>query len=148
MADKGGGEWIVLGIGAVVAYYLWQNGTLAEWFPTIFAPAVPATSTVATAVTPATVALASTVTLNSASNSLAAQVNINGTPQPVSIGISTGVAEDGSGNNITAALQALGVNISSLLAMMQAAYSTQQTGVSGLSGNRMPFGLIHGGLSR
>jgi cyanate permease len=143
---------------AGAAYYLYSNGTLAQWFPSIFqnpgATALTSLTPVSTlTVAPASVSIAGPVTLNQANESLSANVTINGVQYSVTIGIANGVASDSNGNNITATLQALGVNIPSLLSMMQSAYSASTTSSSSSSGtsglgliSRVPLRLIHGGM--
>jgi hypothetical protein len=147
------GTYLLIGVGAAVAWYLYENGYLASVLPASTVAATPAAS----------VSLAGPVQLNQGSNSFSAVVMINGTPSPVTVGISTGVASDSSGNNITADLQAEGVNIPALLQMMQSAYSTpantaaiqtqatpQPVGQSAIAGlgyaSRIPSAFIHGGV--
>ena len=146
-------NWIWLLGGGVLLYWLYEQGYLAQWF------ASPTTTAITTTpAAPASVTLASAVQLNSGSNSFSAQVLINGVAQPVTLGISTGVAEDQNGNNITTALQAEGVSIPGLLQMMQTAYSAQQTpqiapaspaaastALGKLCSNIVPANLVHGG---
>ena len=123
--------WILA--GGVLIWWLNQQGYLAEFFN----PAVSSTATdllPAATAAPATVSIAGPVTLNQSSDSLSASVSINGTVQPITLGISNGVAQDSYGDNITTTLQAQGVNIPSLLSMMQASYSASPTTTSSSAG--------------
>lgn len=149
-------DLLLIAAAAGVAYYLYSNGVLAQWFPSIFQN--PASSTTALTsltptgltVAPASVSIAGPVTLNQSNESLSGNVTINGVQYSVTVGIANGIVSDSNGNNITATLQALGVNVPSLISMMQSAYSASTTSSSaGTSGlgliSRLPMRLIHGG---
>ena len=130
-------NWIWIAIGAVGLWWAYEQGFFSSLLPAATSAAAPASN----------VALGSAVQLNQGSNSFSAQVFINGVAQPVTLGISTGIAEDQNGNNITAALQAEGVNIPTLLSMMKTAYSAQSPsqGVSGIyRATRIPASTMYG----
>lgn len=149
MAEDSMTNILLAAVVAGAAWYLYSNGTLAQWFPTVFqGPAVtPVTPTSSTAAAPATVSVSGPVSYSQSSNSFSATITVNGTAMPVTIGINTGIIQDQYGNNITASLQVEGVSVPSVLAMIESAYSAQTTtsGTSGLAGNRVSMRLIHGG---
>ena len=156
---------IILGVAAVGAWYLYEQGYLYEWtglaalYPggmptsvTTTTPSAPVTTTtspapVTTTTSPAAAAFSiqGAVTPN-VNDSLTANVSINGgTPINISIIQSSAQAYNTSGQNITATLTGEGVSVPALLAAMQAAYKPSGTsGIGMFSGSRVSLGSVHG----
>ena len=158
---------IILGVAAVGAWYLYEQGYLYEWtglaalYPggmptsapvTTTTPSAPVTTTtspapVTTTTSPAAAAFSiqGAVTPN-VNDSLTANVSINGgTPINISIIQTSAQAYNTSGQNITATLTGEGVSVPALLAAMQAAYKPSGTsGIGMFSGSRVSLGSVHG----
>ena len=160
---------IILGVAAVGAWYLYEQGYLYEWtglaalYPggmptsapvTTTTPSAPVTTTtspapVTTTTSPAAAAFSiqGAVTPN-VNDSLTANVSINGgTPINISIIQSSAQAYNTSGQNITATLTGEGVSVPALLAAMQARHPGNPAATSHLgmfSGTRVRMGSIHG----
>ena len=152
---------IILGVAAVGAWYLYEQGYLYEWtglaallpVTTTTTPSAPVTTTttpsapVTTTTSPAAAAFSiqGAVTPN-VNDSLTANVSINGgTPINISIIQSSAQAYNTSGQNITATLTGEGVSVPALLAAMQAAYKPSGTsGIGMFSGSRVSLGSVHG----
>jgi hypothetical protein len=162
MAKEGGmgiGEILLLGVGAYLLYNWYVNSQTVAAAPAATVPpasgpattvttgpAAPPAAPPATPVTsppaapPVSPAAANTkwsivgpVTTN-INNSLSANVNINGTITNVSIIFPSMTAWNTSGQNVTAQLTAMGVNVPALAAAMQAAYTAANPGSAGVSG--------------
>lgn len=146
MADDS--KIIILAIGGVGLWWLYENGYLAQWFGSSFAPALPTTTPVTTTPittpvsTPVTTSSTSTTTSSSgtppppgitlvspvtavANNGLQASVLIGGQSAPMTIAVipSQGQAYNTSGQGINNQLIALGVSVTHLIQLMQSAYS-------------------------
>lgn len=167
MAQKEGGmgigEIALIAVGGYLLYNYFFNSAAAA--PATTAPVTtpvtttPVTSTPVTtpvttsppATTPpasppastppaAAISIVGAVTTN-INNSLSANVNVNGTITNVTIIYPAMTAWNTSGQNVTAQLTALGVNVPALAQQMLAAYNTANPGntfASGLSGF-LPF---------
>ncbi len=142
---------IILGVAAVGAWYLYEQGYLYEWtglaallpVTTTTTPSAPVTTTTSPAAAAFSIQGAVTPNVN---DSLTANVSINGgTPINISIIQSSAQAYNTSGQNITATLTGEGVSVPALLAAMQAAYKPSGTsGIGMFSGSRVSLGSVHG----
>ena len=171
MADDSMKTLIVLGVGAVAAWYLYEQGYLYSWtgIAALYPGTLPTTPTTTTTAplttTPVTTAPVTTTPAPAApaalpafsitsavspdiNNSLQAMVSINGgTPISIAIiqsGSESGHAYNSAGQDITATLTGEGVSVPALLAAMQAASSAGVSGLGMFVGTRIPIYGAHG----